>query len=60
VETPIEVEDTQLGLSFDSLRNAITGHDSINPYNYVAFRILHRMANLLQFEHVTVNYDPYE
>ena len=57
-DTPIEVEDTYLGHSFDALRNAITGHESINPYNFVSFRILHRMANLLQGEYTIQSYDP--
>ena len=57
-DIPIEIEDTYLGHSFDALRNAITGHESINPYNNVSFRILHRMANLLQGNYTIRSYDP--
>lgn len=57
---PIEVEFTEMGQDFESLRNAITGNDSVNPYNFVAFRILHQMANLLQFYKDNELFDPYD
>ena len=48
VLTPVEVETTQLGMDFESLRAAIQqGYECIDPYTYVSFRILHQMANLL-------------
>ena len=54
----MEVEATQLGMDFESLRNAITqGYEAIEPYNYVSFRILHQMANLLM-PHDEVTYNP--
>ena len=46
-------------MDFESLRNSITqGFESIEPYNYVSFRILHQMANLLQKPHSEVTYEP--
>ena len=47
-EVPILVEDTVMGASFDSLLNTITAPKHIQPYNYVSFRILYRLANLIQ------------
>lgn len=38
---PIEIEVTEMGQDFEALRNTITGNDSVDPYNFVAFRILH-------------------
>ena len=47
--TPIELETTQLGMDFESLKMAIApSTNQIDPYNWVSFRILHQMANLLQ------------
>lgn len=49
--TPVEIETTELGNEFESLRGTIQGsHLSLRPYNYVSFRVLHQMANLLQSE----------
>jgi len=59
VITPVEVEVTQMGMDFESLRGAIQqGHMQIEPYNYISFRILHQMANLLQQEWPKGTYDP--
>ena len=59
IETPIEVETTQMGMDFESLRNAISqGNDCVDPYNYISFRILHQMANLLQSFAPPGTYDP--
>ncbi len=44
---PIELEETWLGRNMDVLIYAVTGVDSIEPYNYVSFRLLQRMANIL-------------
>ena len=43
IETPVEIETTQLGKDFETLRESLTQHsaESIQPYNYVSFRILH-------------------
>ena len=50
---PIELEDTELGKSMDKLLDLlIVNHEDLNtlqPYNYVSFRLLHRMANLLSY-----------
>lgn len=37
---PVEVEDTWMGRNMDVLIFSVTGADSIEPYNYVSFRIL--------------------
>lgn len=44
---PIEIEETWIGRTIDVLIYAVTGVDSIEPYNYVSFRILQRMADIL-------------
>lgn len=44
---PIEIEDTWLGRNMDVLIYALTGTDSIEPYNYVSFRVLQRMGDIL-------------
>jgi len=35
-------------MDFKVLRDAITGVDSVDPYNFISFRIIHRMGNILQ------------
>ena len=48
-----------MGMDFESLRGAIQqGHLQIEPYNYISFRILHQMANLLQQQWPDKTYDP--
>lgn len=37
---PIEIEETWIGRNMDVLIYAVTGVDSIEPYNYVSFRLL--------------------
>jgi len=44
---PIEIEETWIGRSLESLQNTLNGNNSIDPYNIVSFRILQRMANVL-------------
>lgn len=44
---PIEIEETWIGRNMDVLIYALTGVDSISPYNYVSFRLLQRMADIL-------------
>lgn len=59
VITPIEIEVTQMGMDFEALRGAIQqGFRQIEPYNYISFRILHQMANLLQQEYPKGTYEP--
>lgn len=42
IVTPIEVETTQMGADFEALRQCLQqSYNSIEPYNYVSFRILH-------------------
>jgi hypothetical protein len=48
---PIEIETTQIGMDVNFLVNTLEsgeGIGSVNPYNYVSFRILNQMANLMQ------------
>lgn len=54
---PIEIEDTYMGNSFDVLREAINGNDKLQCYNYVSFRILHQMADILQMKFRDNNID---
>jgi hypothetical protein len=44
---PIDIEDTWLGKNMDVLIYAVNQGDSIDPYNYVSFRVLQRMADVL-------------
>ena len=44
---PVEIEETWLGRNMDVLIYTVTGTDSIEPYNYVSFRLLQRMADIL-------------
>ena len=44
---PIELEMTWIGRNMDVLIYAVTGVDSIEPYNIVSFRVLQRMADVL-------------
>jgi hypothetical protein len=36
-----------LGRNMDTLLYVLNGEDSISPYNYVSFRIIQRMADVL-------------
>ena len=44
---PIEIEHSQMGVTIDVLMNALTGDNSLDPYNNVSFRVLQRMADIL-------------
>jgi len=47
-KTPVEIEDTQLGMSMEILAQPINpGQESLEPYNYVAFRVIQRIADVL-------------
>ena len=50
IKTPIDIENTQLASKYDLLKEVISGNgnDNLEPYNYVSFRVLVRIANLLQ------------
>jgi hypothetical protein len=61
---PIEIEDTFLGNSLSELLDLVlinhqSEEKSLKPYTFVAFRILHRMANILQYEEPGKNYDKF-
>lgn len=47
MKVPVEIEDTWMGRNMDVLISSVTGADSIEPYNYVSFRVLQRMADVL-------------
>jgi hypothetical protein len=57
---PIEIEATWLGRSIDVLMFSMTGPDSINPFNYVSFRVIQRMADILMNEFDTEVEDPFQ
>jgi len=40
-ETPVLIEDTQMGQSVKALLKAISGKKSVPAFNYVSFRVLH-------------------
>ena len=50
LKIPIEIETTALGSRLKSLIELLTGPTCLKPYTYISFRVLHAMANLLQFE----------
>ena len=43
----MDVEETYLGRNLDTLLYVLNGEDSISPYNYVSFRVIQRMADVL-------------
>ena len=47
---PIELETTALGYKIATLISCISGDNHIKPYTLSSFRLIHQMANLLQFE----------
>lgn len=58
---PIEIEATILSQNFRDMKNIISaGYESLEPYNYVSFRVIHQMANMLQVEKPKIIYDPVE
>lgn len=48
--TPVDLEETCLGNSFITLRDAICQqkNTSVQPFNYVSLRVLVQIANILQ------------
>jgi len=46
---PVDLENTYLASKFEFLKNVISGNgnDNLEPYNYVSFRVLVKIANLL-------------
>ena len=58
-QVPIEIETTDLGNHFVDLKSCISmGYLSLEPYNYVSFRVIHQMANLLQLDKPKDYYNP--
>ena len=49
MKIPIDLEETAIGANFDTLRDLISGKAGfeIEPYDYVSFRVIARMANIL-------------
>lgn len=46
-KVPILVEDTEMGADINRLLRVISGYQSVEAYNFVSFRVLHRLANLM-------------
>jgi len=46
-QVPVLVEDTELGNDIEVLLGVISGKRRVEAYNYVSFRVLHRLANLM-------------
>lgn len=46
----IDLENTFMGTQFATLREVIAGnnHKGVVPFNYISFRVIARMADLLQ------------
>ena len=56
---PVEIETTDLGNHFADLKSCISmGYLSLEPYNFVSFRVIHQMANLLQLDKPKDYYNP--
>ena len=54
------MERTYLGRNMDTLLYVLNGEDSISPYNYVSFRVIQRMADVLMNYDVDEDiYDPF-
>ena len=50
-KTPVEIEATELGLDMYDLKCVVAqGNAAMHPYNYVSFRVINQIANLLQYE----------
>ena len=50
-KTPIDVEATVVGLDMHDLKRVVAqGNAALHPYNYVSFRVVNQIANLLQYE----------
>jgi hypothetical protein len=54
---PVLVEDTELGNDIEVLLGVITGKKRVEPYNYVSFRVLHKLANLMSGDPLLANID---
>lgn len=44
---PVLVEDTEIGNDIEVLLGVITGKKRVDAFNFVSFRVLHRLANLM-------------
>ena len=47
VKTPIEIETTWLGRNIGVLLHSVQRSESVNAYNFVSFRVLQRMGDIL-------------
>jgi hypothetical protein len=47
---PIDTETTSIGSTIIAIREVISGkgHSGLQPYNYVSYRVIARLADLLQ------------
>jgi hypothetical protein len=46
-ETPVLIEDTHMGNDLGVLLETISGKKSVPAFNYVSFRVLHKLAELM-------------
>ncbi len=46
-DVPIEIERTIIGSKIDTLWGVISGHNAVKPFTYVGFRIIVRIADIL-------------
>ena len=59
VKVPLLLEDTSIGIKFDNLKSVVSqGFQCLSPYNYVSFRVLSSIANLLSLEKSKEDLEP--
>ena len=46
-QIPIEIESTSMGADINTLWGVISGHNAVKPFTFVAFRIIARIADIL-------------
>jgi hypothetical protein len=46
-DVPIEIERTIMGSNINTLWGVISGHNAVKPFTYVGFRIIVRIADIL-------------
>lgn len=44
---PILIEDTEIGVDIEALLSVISPKHALEGYNYVSFRIMHKLANTM-------------
>lgn len=56
-EIPIDIENTYIGKEINTLLDCISGIETISPYSDVSFRILARIADVLQGRDALQSYE---